>query len=322
MVLSRYRRDAWWRFLLYGLAVSIVPASLTKEYVHMLRLTPLLVFVIVLTIPAFEWLMEGARMRRPALAVLVVLMVLQAAIFQWQFHSTAHSAKRQRQFDNGYPEKIFAPAVAMSSRPIYLADALAIPGYIQAYWNAVLRKVPASNFVRLPPDEPATDGALVISTEENCPRCVVLATSEFYTLYRADGPAPVRLPLPEQGYRAAISVPSPPAALQSRQSATVRVIVKNDSSYPWLARERTGGPYQVSLANHWLDHDGKLIIHDDGRAALLRELKPGEQVELNLVVNAPKTPGDYLLELDMLQEGVSWFGLKGSPTLRLPVRIE
>lgn len=78
----------------------------------------------------------------------------------------------------------------------------------------------------------------------------------------------------------------------------------------------------MSLGNHWLDHSGNMIINDDGRAALPNHLRPGEQADLNIVVNAPKTPGDYLLELDMLQEGVSWFGLKGSSTLRLPVRIE
>ena len=33
-------------------------------------------------------------------------------------------------------------------------------------------------------------------------------------------------------------------------------------------------------------------------------------------------PGEYLLELDMVQEGVSWFGLKGSPTIKLRVRVE
>jgi hypothetical protein len=54
----------------------------------------------------------------------------------------------------------------------------------------------------------------------------------------------------------------------------------------------------------------------------LRDLEPGEQIELRLVVNAPKIPGAYILELDMLEEGVSWFGLHGSPTLQLSVRVE
>ncbi|MCM3904630.1 MAG: hypothetical protein ND866_23280 [Pyrinomonadaceae bacterium] len=322
LVLNRHRHEAWWRFVIYCLVVSVVPASLTKEYVHMLRLAPLLVFLIVLTIPALEWLTAGGPKHRAALAVLAALMVLQAAIFQWQFHTSARSPKRLRQFDNGYPEKIFAPAVAMSGRPIYLADALAIPGYIQAYWNATLRQVPIPNFARLAPDEPAPEGALVITTEENCPRCLVLATSEFYTLYIANDPPPKREPLSEGACRAAIRVTSSPNVLRAGKQASFRVLVKNDSNSLWLARERSGGRYQVSLGNHWLDRRGNVIIGDDGRAALLSDLRPGEQADLTLVVNAPKTPGDYILEFDMLQEGVSWFGLRGSPTVRLPVKIE
>jgi 4-amino-4-deoxy-L-arabinose transferase-like glycosyltransferase len=322
LIFRRHRQEAWWRFIIYCLAVSVVPASLTKEYGHLLRLAPLLVFLTVLTIPALEWLSAGVRKHRGVLAVLVVLMVLQFAIFQWQYHASAHSARRLRQFDNGYPEQIFARAVARPERPIYLADALAIPSYIQAYWNATLQGVPINNFVRLAPEESAPEGALVITTEENCPRCQILSKSEFYTLYIAKGPPPTREPLVEGDFRAAIRLVSTTEVLRAGQQASFRVMVTNDSNSIWLARERSGGRYQVSLGNRWLDRGGNVVINDDGRAALLNDLRPGEQVELNLVVNASTTPGDYLLELDMLQEGVAWFGLKGSATLRLLVRVE
>ena len=49
LILRVYRREAWWRFVVYCLFASVVPASLTKEYVHMLRLAPLPVFVIGVT---------------------------------------------------------------------------------------------------------------------------------------------------------------------------------------------------------------------------------------------------------------------------------
>jgi hypothetical protein len=45
-------------------------------------------------------------------------------------------------------------------------------------------------------------------------------------------------------------------------------------------------------------------------------------MQLELVVNAPKQAGNYILELDMLQEGVSWFASQGSPTVRLQIKIE
>ena len=36
---------------------------------------------------------------------------------------------------------------------------------------------------------------------------------------------------------------------------------------------------------------------------------------------APEAPGDYILELDVVQEGVAWFGARGSKTLRASVGV-
>lgn len=321
MIFRHRRDDAWWRFIVYGSVVALIPASLTAEPIHMLRLSPLMVFLFVLSMPGLEYLHTEDRRRRLVLGTVVLLALVQAAIFGWQFHTSVHSKKRLRQFDHGYPA-LFALAMAMPTRPIYLADALWIPGYIQAYWNAVLQGLAIKELVRLGPDESAPEGALVISTEENCPRCVVLATTEFYTLYLAQGPPIVHEPLSKDGFRAMITLSHAPQVFRRQQKAGLDVNVRNESNQSWAPRERGGGRYQVSLGNHWLDETGKTVINDDGRAVLLSELKPGESVNLKLVVNAPRNPGNYILELDMLQEGVSWFGLRGSTTVRLPVRIE
>ena len=322
LILRQQRNAAWWRFVLFCLIVAVVPASLTKEYVHMLRLAPLPVFVLVLTVPALTWLRMKSDRRRAALAVLVLLMFVQGFAFFWKFEAGAQSPKRLRQFDNGYPTQIFERAINSPQRPIYIADALAIPGYIQAYWYSTLRGIAPANFQRLAPDQSAPDGALVISTEENCPRCSIIATSEFYTLYVASVPAVNREPLPDSAFRARLSLKTPVSVLQSGEHHDLILLVMNESNTVWPARERSGGTFQVSAGNHWLDQTGNVLTNDDGRAALLEDLGPGRQAELKLTVNAPKKPGSYILEIDMLQEGVSWFGLKGSPTLRLPVRIE
>lgn len=323
LIFRRHRQEAWWRFLLFCLAASLAPASLTTETVHMLRLAPFLIFLLVPAIPALDFLLaERRRIHRQILGALALLLLLQAVIFQWQFYDRAHSKRRLRQFDNGYPEQIFARALAQPARPIYLADEPWIPGYIQAYWNATLRQVPISSFVLLRPDEPVPLGGIVISTEKNCLRCLVLATWEYYSLYQAQGAPPPREPLPNEAFRASIQMLSGPNGLHPEQKASYRFLVTNTSSVVWRGRGRGGDRYQVALGNHWVAPAGKVVVHDDGRAALFRDLKPGEQTELKLIVNAPKIPGDYVLELDMVQEEVSWFGLRGSPTLQVAVRVE
>jgi hypothetical protein len=321
---ARGEERRWWLFVFYGLAASFVPASLTNEYFHMLRLSAVPVFLLVLTAPAFAWLLGGGAgtRRRTLLFVLVALTLAQGAVFQWQYHANARAPRRVHLFDRDYAEKILAPALASGRRPILLADALPIPGYIQAYWHATLRGVPTTEFVRLAPDASPPLGALVISTEENCPRCEIIARREPYVLYTAARPAVERRPLAEGGFRAGLRVLEAPGRVRAKEKATLRVAVKNLGAEVWPARERGGGKFQVSLGNHWLDARGVVVTNDDGRAALLRDLGPGEETEIKLVINAPRQPGDYLIELDLLQEGVSWFGLKGSTTTRLPVKVE
>jgi hypothetical protein len=75
------------------------------------------------------------------------------------------------------------------------------------------------------------------------------------------------------------------------------------------------------VGNHWLDENGNVIVHDDGRAPLSQDLNPNNSVVLLLTINAPSREGQYVLEIDLLQEGVSWFGLKGSRTWRGHVKV-
>ena len=324
LICGRARREPWSTFLLYAFAVSIVPASLTKESFHMLRLIAVPVFLIVFAIPGLAWFIERSTktLWRVAFATLLALTVMEATWLQWNYHRTARTARRVHLFDAEYPTKIFGPAVASTQDPIYLADALWIPGYIQAYWYGTLKGIYLSRFRRLPSDKPVPLGGLVISTEENCPGCEILATAPPYTLAVAKEPPRPRAPLPPEAFRAELSVVAAPHRVRAKAVVTVVVRIKNASEVVWPARERGGGPYQVSLGNHWLDQSGKTLINDDGRSALLRDLGPGETVELQLVANPPAAPGRYLLEIDMLQEGVTWFGLLGSPTIRLPVEVE
>lgn len=312
-------RTAWGRFIFYGVAVAVVPATLTKDEFHMLRLIPLPVFLLVFAGVGLGWFLRTLRLPT---VILFALALGQAAVFQWNFHRTARDSWRRHLFDADYRDRIFKPAIKSELRPIYLADMPSIPGYIQAYWYATLARIDLANFVRIAPDEDPPEHALVITTDDSCGRCDVIEAIDPYTLYITNGPRRARVPLPENGFRAQLSVVEPLPKLRAGEQALLRVKVKNVSAATWMARERIYGKLQVSLGNHWLTPEGKTVANDDGRAALTRDLPPGAETDLSLKVNAPPTAGDYILELDMLQEGVSWFALKGSPTVRVKARVE
>jgi hypothetical protein len=50
-----------------------------------------------------------------------------------------------------------------------------------------------------------------------------------------------------------------------------------------------------------------MLIMDDARTELPYDISPGREIQLTVTVRAPRTPGDYILEIDMVQERVKWF---------------
>lgn len=136
-------------------------------------------------------------------------------------------------------------------------------------------------------------------------------------------PSPARAtgPLPDGGFRANISVANAPAELTTGAPVTLSVKVKNTGTVAWPMAGRTGdGFFQVNLGDHWKDKDGKDVKIDD-RVAMPNDVAPGAEVERALVVKAPDKEGDYVLELDMVQEGVAWFAQKGSEPLKLKIKV-
>lgn len=133
-------------------------------------------------------------------------------------------------------------------------------------------------------------------------------------------------PLPDGGFKAELTLPEPPARLRAGEKHTLRVMVKNASDVFWWARggavnTRPDNMYYLAAGNRWLGADGKLVTDMDGRHGLTKDLQPGEQTEVPLAITAPKEPGDYTLEVDLVQEQVSWFSDKGSPTAKAKVTV-
>jgi hypothetical protein len=132
--------------------------------------------------------------------------------------------------------------------------------------------------------------------------------------------------LPDNGFKAQITLPDPPAKLRAGQQERVQVRVKNASDVFWWARggetnDQPGNKFYLAAGNRWLKSDGVLVTDMDGRHGLLKDLKPGEETEVPLLVSAPKEPGDYILEVDLVQEQVAWFSDKGSQTARAKVTV-
>jgi hypothetical protein len=133
-------------------------------------------------------------------------------------------------------------------------------------------------------------------------------------------------PLPDAAFKAQLTLPEAPAKLRAGQKETIQVHVRNASDVFWWSRggelnERNDNWFYIAAGNRWLKADGSLVTDMDGRYGISKDLKPGEETDVPLTVTAPKEPGDYLLEVDLVQEQVAWFSDKGSPTARAKVTV-
>jgi hypothetical protein len=128
-------------------------------------------------------------------------------------------------------------------------------------------------------------------------------------------------PLFDGGYAVEFEALNPPQVLAPGESLDLRVKVKNVSGAIWPSVGDSSGKYQIRLGNHWVDSNGHTVILDDGRTALPYDLRPGREVELLLRITAPQTPGEYTLELDMVQERVTWFADEESPAARMKIAV-
>lgn len=132
--------------------------------------------------------------------------------------------------------------------------------------------------------------------------------------------------LPNNGFKAELALVEPPQKLRSGQKETVRVKIKNASDVMWWAQgapanTRPDNKFYIAAGNRWLKSDGTLLTNMDGRYGLGKDLKPGEETEVPLLITAPKDPGEYTLEIDLVQEQVAWFSDKGSPTAKAKVTV-
>jgi acyl carrier protein len=122
--------------------------------------------------------------------------------------------------------------------------------------------------------------------------------------------------LSEGSYRARLRLPES-LRLECGERRRIGVTVKNSSMVTWPPTTESA----IALGNHWLSPQGELLIWSDGRAKLTKPLRPGANQNIQLEVRAPNEPGEYLLEVDLVEEGVTWFKEQGMSAAVLPVTV-
>ena len=108
---------------------------------------------------------------------------------------------------------------------------------------------------------------------------------------------------PEDVMQIALRAHQPPSQLDAGQLLWLDVKVTNDSR----AALCCAAPFPVNLAYHWLQAGTReTAVFDGERTAILPELAPGRTGTWKMFIITPDVPGDYLLQVTMVQEQVRW----------------
>ena len=89
----------------------------------------------------------------------------------------------------------------------------------------------------------------------------------------------------------------------SRAQPTTTVTIRNDSVATWT----TSGASVVDVGVHWLDAAGTVLLWDGPRTALAGDVATGQSVTLAVALGAPP-PGAAFAAIDLVSEGIAWFG--------------
>lgn len=110
-----------------------------------------------------------------------------------------------------------------------------------------------------------------------------------------------------------------PAQLRVGELYQCKVRLRNDGTTPWLPTSETDKGFNLSY--HWKTNDGVMYLKEGERTPLPEVVRGGKTFSLHVDIRAPLEPGRYLLELDMVREGVTWFSEAGSSGATLFIEV-
>ena len=187
LIVLRLRHDAFWRYAVAALLATPIPAAVTIDRHHAVRLAPFAVMLVVVAIPALAALSDQiaqARWARVLAVVLALLAAFQFALFVDTYRT--EGPRRTGRFEAGIPDLL---TVAWASEGIAYVDYDDLEPLGLARWHALARGIDQSRVARLPDGGIPPVGAIAFGRTQECDYvCTRIAESGDYWIARVVGP--------------------------------------------------------------------------------------------------------------------------------------
>jgi hypothetical protein len=132
--------------------------------------------------------------------------------------------------------------------------------------------------------------------------------------------------------RAEIEVLTLLLELEPEKIGHLKVRVRNSGKVTWnsiinemsdglLESESVKNALKYNLSYHLMNEAKEVLVYDGMRVPLPQKVAPGEEVIVDLTVQAPNKCGNYLINIDVVRENVTWLGSVGSTTCTTPLNV-
>jgi len=109
-----------------------------------------------------------------------------------------------------------------------------------------------------------------------------------------------------------------PNYMEPGQKYEVEITVKNTGFVYW----KNEGSRRIALGTHWINRDtGDIVVWDGDRGLLDENMEHEQESIVKMIVEAPDKPGRYILQYDMVHEGVTWFSERGVIPLEVNIDV-
>ena len=99
-----------------------------------------------------------------------------------------------------------------------------------------------------------------------------------------------------------------------------KIKVKNTGALTW----NRNGDNPVYMGYHWIDFNSKETVVFDGKRSIIPEdgVNADNEVVFNSTIISPSKPGEYILQIDLVHEGITWFSFQGVPPLEKFITVD
>ena len=104
------------------------------------------------------------------------------------------------------------------------------------------------------------------------------------------------------------------------EPARLRLRVTNTGDTRWLSTE--GRPGWTRIGAHLTNaNSGAVLDYDWHRSPLPDDVPPGTRLDIELALPAIRQPGTYVVVIDLVVEGLTWFADRGSHPARVAIAV-